>query len=291
MQGGPDNRSLARLQPVQLIVCAPCYRATGRAHRLLPHLALIHVARTLIKVRERRQIRNHTQHVCRCVFDVGRDAPLNLVRLARNVQVHLLKRTHMVLAAVEQVAHRAHHPGAATEQIQTRVLPAMRRGHEADLEIQRHRVQSLRLPHTQHSGHVPRECRCRVAQHNAVQLHAHMCLRTDLRRDTLCHTERRQQRWDVGHVQVARRELARVGKVVQQATRTAIRCVDWTKKAPGLWKQLADGGRLELGKERATVHTAEMRHVPVKVELLRHDRKATNLLQIQAGRRRQVPGR
>ena len=101
VQRRPHHRRLPRLQAVQLVVRAPLQGAAGRAHRLLAHLALVHVARTLVKVGEGRQIRHHTQDLRRRILHVRRHTALDLVRLARNVQVHLLKRTDMVALAVE----------------------------------------------------------------------------------------------------------------------------------------------------------------------------------------------
>ena len=113
----------------------------------------------------------------------------------------------------------------------------------------------------------------------------------NVRRDDLRHAEGREQRGYVAQRQVARRELARVRKVVQQTTRTAVWRVHRAQEAPCFGQELAHGRRLELGEEGAAVHAAEVRDVAVKVELLGDNRKAADLLQIQARGRRYVARR
>ena len=59
--GARDGR-LRRLYAVHLVVCAVRQRLRGRAHRLLGHLALVHVAGGLVEVRVGGQAGHHAQH-------------------------------------------------------------------------------------------------------------------------------------------------------------------------------------------------------------------------------------
>ena len=68
------QRSLRRLQSVHLGVRAMAPREARRSHRLLAHLALIHVTRRLVEVRKRSQRRQQRQHVRRRDLDVCRHA-------------------------------------------------------------------------------------------------------------------------------------------------------------------------------------------------------------------------
>lgn len=62
--------------------------------------------------------------------------------------------------------------------------------------------------------------------------------------------------------------------VVHESTRLSVRSVDGTQEAPGLRQQLTHRGGPHFGERCPSVHTAEVRQVADKVELVGYHTKA-----------------
>lgn len=58
----PGQRCLRCVEPIRLVLGAMVVSMHGEAHRLLGHLALVHVPRRLVEVRVRRQRRHNREH-------------------------------------------------------------------------------------------------------------------------------------------------------------------------------------------------------------------------------------
>lgn len=220
-----------------------------------------------------------------------RQALLDLIRHARNVEVDLLERPDRVGLAVGEVLDVAHHARARRKQVQARVLPALARRDETDLEVERDVVLALGLPHAERIGELLGKERCRPTDDAAVELHDDVLAAVDGRVERLEHAERRQEGRNVVDVEVLVDEATLVRKVVEKAAGRAVGRVHRAQEAPRLGQELADRRRLELGEESATVDRPEVRDVPGEVELLADDRVARRLLQVEAGWRHEVARR
>ena len=137
------ERLLRRVQAIQLRVRPERVRVHGRAHRLLGHLALVHVARALVEVRPWRKGRHCAQKCRRAALLVrcgeAGAAACAAVR-APNVHVRLLQRADELYGARSQatdpqLAHRAHEASGRGEQVQARVGARIAGRDVRDLEV------------------------------------------------------------------------------------------------------------------------------------------------------------
>ena len=124
------------------------------------------------------------------MFNMSGDALLNLLRRARDIHIHLLETPNLVVPPIRQVPHRAHHPRPRREQEQPRVLPALRYGHEPDLEVERDAVLAFCLPDAQARRELRADAGRGPADEASVELHAEVPSAVDGGREGLCHSVR-----------------------------------------------------------------------------------------------------
>lgn len=78
-----------------------------------------------------------------------RYALFDLLRRTRDVHIHLLERTNLIVTSIRQILHRTHHSRSGGEQKKTRVLSAFGLWNVTDLQIKRNVVLALGLPYAQ----------------------------------------------------------------------------------------------------------------------------------------------
>mmetsp|Transcript_29419 Transcript_29419/g.73543 ORF Transcript_29419/g.73543 Transcript_29419/m.73543 type:complete len:678 (+) Transcript_29419:260-2293(+) len=146
-----DDGRLRRLDAVGLRVSPVREGVVRRAHSLLAHLALIHVARRLVEVTEGRERGDDGEEVGRRDLPVRRLARLQRVLRVSDAQRGLLQRPHLLDRLQLQVHHRPEEARGAAVQKQPGEAPIGARQHQRDLQRRDRRVDrtaaSLAPPH------------------------------------------------------------------------------------------------------------------------------------------------
>mmetsp|Transcript_70617 Transcript_70617/g.216406 ORF Transcript_70617/g.216406 Transcript_70617/m.216406 type:complete len:960 (-) Transcript_70617:541-3420(-) len=317
---GSHHRLLGVQDPEHLVVGPVLVVVVRRPHGLLQHLALVHVPRTLVVVRERRQRREDREDPGRrdllvavmygeLLWDAfhraaaaaalraagGQDGVglLALGRQRRDVNEDLLQRTDELLPARRQAAHRPHQPPLADEEVEAReqLPPSARDAH--DLQVRRHAPgpAGAELGVAERPLGVPEERRLQGAHRPAVQEdpevlapggHPREDLPAGLPDDGADALEDLGDGGPRAVVRPARDDAALRREVVQEAARGAVGGVHGAKEPPGLREQLPDGRGLHLGEVLPAVDRREVRAEPRLVELIGHDGVPGRLHQIQA---------
>mmetsp|Transcript_110306 Transcript_110306/g.296034 ORF Transcript_110306/g.296034 Transcript_110306/m.296034 type:complete len:363 (-) Transcript_110306:532-1620(-) len=299
------NRKLRRLEVEHLIVDPSLVVVIRRPHGLFEHLALVHVAWTLVVIGERREAGKGGKHTGGMQLLVGvlhgqllrhglliAGRPRLLWGTQRELCLIALLREHgdaqeQLLQGADPldgpaVLERAHGPRQAAgaeeeEEPREQVAPVARDAH--DLDVLGDAAGSRDL---QGAKPLLGEAQLRgldLAQGAAVEHDpAELALRVhggppiagrlgSLHAEASQHGAHGPRGFQRGRADDC---LAHVRDVVQQTARRAIGGVHWAQEAPRLWQQLADCGRFHLCEVLSTVDGGEMRTVPGVVQLVGH---------------------
>lgn len=183
---------------------------------------LVHVTRTLVEIRERRQVGDDRQHAGRVKLDMCRYTLLDLLFGTRHVHVYLLKRSHMVELAVLEVRHRPHHPRAGAEEVETRILASFGNWNVTNLEVQWDAFIAFGLEFTKKVGESFRFGRGGPTDDSSIELNDNGTFTVEVGSEDLSHTVRCEERGDFGDVKGVSDEFTSVGKMVQKTTRRSI---------------------------------------------------------------------
>mmetsp|Transcript_70093 Transcript_70093/g.194877 ORF Transcript_70093/g.194877 Transcript_70093/m.194877 type:complete len:401 (+) Transcript_70093:1336-2538(+) len=293
--------------PVHFVVAPVNMVVVRRAHRLFQHLALVHVPRTLVVVRERRERGKQRKYFGRAQLFVGvfhrelfRDffatvnpvgecdtgkMPLNAKR--RDIKEKLLDGADILDLASSKASHWPHQAARRKEKVQPRekVLPRFRDAH--DLHVLRHpllltvNLQAayfLRKLFELLKGHVAHWASIQgnpSTRHAGARSEGRCCGRRLAGPTRNLRAQGREVPNDAfEHLRrvALRHTLARVCQMVQQTAWSTIWRVHRTQEAPSLGKQLSHRRGFHLREVLPTVRGDEVGTEARCVQLVRHNR-------------------